>query len=178
MAAESITCCPLLLLGLIEARTQEGPLMGSLCTDSQLADGGMQLPPFPTIRRSSQLHAPALGWTAQHMDWQGTQGWKPLCLSLPLTAEALKVLGAVAGAEDRLRRRTSCQALSERLKPRLSASPPFSSKRHMEQPPELLGFAPLLLTPARGWGESARAAHSWDSEESSRGVKKQWSPTS
>ena len=63
--------------------------------------------PFPTIRRSSQLHAPALGWTAQHMDWQGTQGWKPLCLSLPQTAKALKVLGAVAGAEDKLCRRTS-----------------------------------------------------------------------
>ena len=26
--------------------------MGSLCTDSQLADGGTQLPLFPTIRRS------------------------------------------------------------------------------------------------------------------------------
>lgn len=71
--------------------------MGSLCTGSQLADGGMQLPPFPTIRRSSQLHARALGWTPQHMDWQGTWGWKPLCLSLPQTAKALKVLGSVAG---------------------------------------------------------------------------------
>lgn len=30
---------PLLLLRLIEASTQEGPWLGSLCTDSQLADG-------------------------------------------------------------------------------------------------------------------------------------------
>lgn len=67
--------------------------------------------------------------------------------------------------------------LSQRLKPSLSAPPPFSSKRHTEQPPRLRGFVPLLLTLARGWGQSARAAHSWDSEESSRRVTKQWSPT-
>ena len=91
---------------------------------------------------------------------EGTQGWKPLCLSLPQTAKALKVLGAVAGAEGKLPRRTSCQAARQRLKPRLSAPPPFSSKRHTEQPPGLPGFVPLLLTLARGWGESARAAHS------------------
>ena len=94
-------------------------------------------------------------------------GWKPLCLSLPQTAKALKDWGLwLAKARANSPGEPVVRLLSQRLKPRLSAPPPFSSKRHTEQPPGLWGFVPLFLTLARGWGQSAGAAHSWDSEES------------
>lgn len=67
--------------------------MGFLRSGSQLADGGTPLPPFPTIKRSSQCHAPAPGWTARHMDWQGMWGLGATCLNPVWIAKALKVLG-------------------------------------------------------------------------------------
>lgn len=83
------------------------------------------------------------------MDWQGRR--LEATLSQPSSdSKGTQGAGAVAGAEGKLPRRNSCQAAIQRLKPRLSAPPPFSSKRHMEQSPGLPGFVPLLLTLARG----------------------------